>query len=381
MSSLTFALKNMRRNRLRSVVTVLGVASLLFLVSLLVAIVVGLQGTTTESASSLRLVTRNKVSLTFWLPEAYWAKIQALPHVKVVCPSNWFQGTYIDQRHFFARFMVDPETLMQLHTDDWKTDPAQIAAWKADRQGALVARALAEREHWKLGDKITIKGDIYPVDVELNIDAMYDGGIDEAVFFHRLYVEEAMGRPGRVGTYTILVDALPNLSAVAQQVDAMFADSDRETKTETESAFRAGFVSMMGNVKGLMTNLTLIIAVTIMLTAGNTMAMATRERAREMAVLKALGFMPARILALVVAESAAMAALAGLVGVGGFWSITYWLFVVKQIRLPMVWYPLTLTPPYGIGLLLGTLLLGVAAGLVPGLVASRVSIVDGLRAD
>lgn len=377
MFTLRFALRNIGRNRLRSAATVLGVASLLFLVSFLVAILVGLEAATETDTSYRRLVASNKISLMFWLPESYWERIRATPHVVEASPWNWFGGTYIDEKNFFARFFVDPESFLEVMTDI-EIPPEQARAWLANRQGALVSRRLARQFGFELGQRITIQGDIYPLDVELDVVAIYEGG-DDGLYFHRAYVEEAMGRPGRVGTYSILVDDSANLAKVAEAIDAAFADSDAATKTQTEKAFQAGFVSMFGNVKALVGNLTAIIAVTILLTAGNTMAMAIRERRREMAVLKALGFLPARILRIVLAEAVALASIAGLLGVGAFWSISYVIFVVMDVRLPMVWFPLTLTPPTGTGLLLASVALGLVSGIVPALSAARVSILDGLR--
>lgn len=377
MFTLRFALRNMLRNRLRSTVTVMGVASLLFLVSFLVSILVGLEASTETDRSHLRLIASNKISLMFTLPEAYWEKIRAVPHVVQVCPWNWFGGTYIDESHFFARFFVDPPTFIEVMTE-LQIPEEQAKAWLASRQGALVSDRLAKQEDWKLGQRITIKGDIYPVDVELDIVAIYTGG-EDSLYFHRAYVEEATGRPGVVGTFAILGDSPDALPAIAAAVDRQFADSDAATKTQTEKAFQAQFVSMFGNVKGLVANLTAIIAVTILLTAGNTMAMAIRERRREVAVLKALGFLPGRILGMVLAEAVALSSAAGLVGIGGFWVLTYYVFVVMEKRLPMVWFPLTLSVPTGIGLLLASVLLGLVAGFIPAFSASRVSVLDGLR--
>ncbi|MFN7971969.1 MAG: FtsX-like permease family protein [Acidobacteriota bacterium] len=379
MALLRFAFRNLKRNRLRSGVTMLGVASLLFLVSFLVSIILGMNSATDRDTTHLRLVVSNKISLTFALPESYWNRIRTLPHVVEVSPSSWFGGTYIDQKHFFARFFVDPETLLKIKPE-LKMPKEQVAAWLGDRQGAIVDAKLAEREHFKVGQRITLTGDIYPIPVELNIDAIFTGGQQE-LYFHRAYVEEATGRPGHVGTYWVQVDAPENLASVSAAIDKLFENSDDETKTQSEKAFQAGFVQMFGNVKGLVRNLTLILAVTILLTAGNTMAMAIRERTREIAVLKAVGFVPSRILGLVLAESVALSGLAGILGIGTFWSITYLVFVILKFQIPMLWFPLTLTPLAGILLLAGSLLLGIVSGIAPAAIAARLSVVDGLRSN
>jgi putative ABC transport system permease protein len=374
---LRYALRNLWRNKVRSLVTMLGVASLLFLVSLLVTVLHGLYGTPETESAKTRLVTRHQVSLTFPLPESYWSEIRAIPGVVEACPMNWFGGTYQgDKRAFFAQFFVDPDSLMTVATEA-RVDPAQLADWKADRTGALAHRKLAEKFGWKIGDRIPIEGDIYPMNPELTLRAVYDGG-DEALYFHREYVAETL-QSRAVGTYSILVSS-PDLRArVAEAIDAKYADSDAPTKTETENEFQAGFVEMMGNVKGLMARIMAAIAVTIVLTAGNTMAMSMRERTGEMAVLKAIGFGPARLLALVAGESIALAALAGLLGVGGYAALMWVVFDVMHLDVPGAWFPLTL--PFHLALLLFgcTLALGFVAGLAPAWLAARRPVVDGLR--
>ena len=379
MFTLRFALRNIMRNRLRSLVTLLGVATLLFLVSLLMSIVSGLAQARQPDPSARRLVVRHEVSLTINLPEAYWQRIRAIPHVVEVSPSNWFGGVYVDPKNFFARFFVDPDTFLAISSEsELSLDAASKAAWKADRQGALVADSLAEKFGWKLGDRIVIRGDIYPVDVELNIRGIFAGDY-QAIYFHRAYVEEALNRPGVVGTFAVEVDDPANLPGVARAIDEAFANSDAPTRSETESAFRAGFVSMMGDIEGLLKKLTLIIAVTMLLTAGNTMAMAVRERTTEVAILKAIGFLPSRIVGFILAESVALAGIAGLIGVGGFWGLSWFLFVKSGVRVPMLWFSPTLPLPTAMGLLLGSLALGLLAGIVPAVLASRRPVVDGLR--
>jgi putative ABC transport system permease protein len=377
---LRHAFRSLGRNRVRSIVTLLGVASLLFLVSLLVAILGGFAQANHTDGSERRLITSHEVSLTFPLPVSYWEKIRAVPHVVEVCPQSWFGGKYNgldDPNLFFARFFVDPDSLLRVLTEI-QVPPDQAQAWKEDRQGALVSDKLAKRFGWKLGDRMTLVGDIYPMTAELNVRAIYTGG-EEALYFQHAYVDETLGRPGIVGTYTILLDDPANLSAVAEGVDHLFADSDAATKTQTEKAFQAGFASMMGNVVGLVTRLSLVIGLTILITAANTMAMAVRERTTEIAVLRAIGFPPGRVLRLILTESVLLSALAALVGIGGFALLTWFIFVVRELHIPGLWFPLLLPPRMGLILAASALGVGVIAGLVPGLLAARRPVVDGLR--
>jgi len=377
---LRHAFRSLGRNRVRSLVTLLGVASLLFLVSLLVSILGGFEMASHTDGSERRLITSNEVSLTFPMPVSYWEKIRAVPHVVEVCPSSWFGGKPNGsdrQEDFFAQFFTDPDALLRVLTEI-QVPPEQAQAWKEDRQGALVSDKLARRYGWKLGDRLPLVGDIYPMTAELNIRAIYAGG-EEALYFHHAYVDEAMGRPGIVGTYVILLDDPANLSSVAESVDALFADSDAATKTQTEKAFQAGFASMMGNVVGLITQISLVIGMTILITAANTMAMAVRERTTELAVLRAIGFPPGRVLRLILTESVLLTSLAAFIGIGGFALITWLIFGVGEFRLPMVWFPLMLPPRMGLLLSLAAIAVGLLAGLVPGLLAARRPVVDGLR--
>jgi putative ABC transport system permease protein len=379
MFALTYALRNLRRNKLRSGVTLVGVATLLLLVSLLMAVVSGLASAKEPDPDARRLIVRHEVSLTINLPEAYWERIRGVPHVLEVSPSSWFGGVYVDPKNFFARFFVDPETFLSMASRrQVDLPPDQAAAWIADRQGCIVVDSLAKQYGWKLGDRIVIKGDIYPVDVELNVRGIFTGEAS-ALYFQRDYVEEALDRPGRVGTFAVEVDEPANLAGVAKAIDALFANSDAPTKSETEAAFTAGFVSMQGDVEGLLKRLSLIIIVTVLLTAGNTMAMAVRERTAEVAILKAIGFLPGRIVGLIVTESTLLGAMAGLVGIGGFWLFTWLVFVKGGVNIPMLWFAPTLSTPMGLGLLAGSVLLGAIAGVAPALFAARRHVVDGLR--
>ena len=377
--SWTWAFRSLWRNRVRSFVTLLGVASLLFLVSFLVSILTGLAHSTETDTSHLRLITRHQISLTFPLPESYWERIRQVPHVRQVCPTSWYGGKYGDGSGstFFARFFVDPATFLDVMTDLHLPED-QARDWMADRQGAITSEKLAKKYGWKLGDRITLVGDIYPVTTELNLRGLYTGG-EDGFYFQRKYVEEATGNPGQVGTFTIAVDEAASLAPVGKAIDAMFEDGEAPTKTESEKAFQAGFVSMMGNVKGFITRLALVIAVTVLLTAGNTMAMAIRERRTEIAVLKALGFLPGRILRMILCESLLLTGLAGLLGVGGFWLLTWLLFVVAKIEVPMLFFVPTLQLVPGLLLFAGVAVLGIVAGIIPGWMAARRSVVDGLR--
>jgi ABC-type antimicrobial peptide transport system permease subunit len=174
-----------------------------------------------------------------------------------------------------------------------------------------------EQYGWKLGDRVTLQGTIYPVDMEFIIRAVYTAPreADERVFyFHWGYFDEAMGRPSRAGTFSVKTETAEDVPRVIEAIDGMFRNTDAETKTETEQAFNLSFVSMLGNVKLLLNAISAAVIFTILLVAGNTMAMSIRERTGEVAVLKTLGYRRNTILLLLVGESVAIALLGGAFG-------------------------------------------------------------------
>lgn len=379
-----FIVKNVLRNKRRTILTVISLAFSIFIVNTLVSVLYGLDNAATGRGDELRLMVRNKVSLTHPLPESYWEKIKQVPHVAVACPRVWFQGIYKDQNweNFFARFSTDPDSELKIVTDLVDVPEDVARAWKEDRRGAIAGKILFDQYHWKVGDNITIKGDIYPVDVELTLRGMFtakNGGdpdqFEKILLFQRNYLEELLGRPGETGIYWVKVDSAENMTGVSKTIDAMFENSDAETLTETEKQFQADFVSMMGNIKGLIKMLSLVVAIAILMVAANTMAMAVRERTSEVAVLKAIGFPPGRILGIIVFESLLIAMAAGLLAC----LLSFLLFNLTGFKLPMLWTPMNLTLTSA-GIALGiAFTIGLISGLLPGFLAARLSVVDGLR--
>ncbi len=309
--------KNATRNPRRTVLTVLSITVSIFLISSLQAILDRLDQLGKGSDSShLRLVVHRATSMTQPLPVAYKQRIAGLPGVKYVGSLTWFGGLYIDQRNFFANFAADTDDFEKIYDENY-TPPEQLEAWKKEKSAALVGRKLMEQYGWKLGDRVTLKGTIYPVDPEFIIRAVYTSPEDSqerAFFFHWDYFNEALGRRNQVGSFTVKASSAQVVPRVMDAVDRMFHNTDAETKTETEQAFNLSFVSMLGNVKFLLNAISLAVVFTILLVAGNTMAMSIRERTGEVAILKTLGFGRNAILLLLVGESLIMALLGGVLG-------------------------------------------------------------------
>lgn len=375
-----FVRKNVFRNKRRTILTVVSLAVSIFIVNTLASVLRGFENTDPGTAGHLRLLTRHKVSLTNPLPESYWEKLKQVPHVEALTPWSWFGGVYKDetQQNWFARFSADPDGYLAVVGAERPLPADQARAWKEDRRGAIAGASLVQKHGWKIGDLITIKGDIYPVDLEVTLRGVYTAKNteDESVLvFHHQYLEELTGRRGTVGTYWIRVDKAENMVPLAKTIDAKFENSDAETLTETEQQFNADFVSMMGNVTGLIRMLSLVVAGAILMVSANTMAMAVRERTTEVAVMKAIGFSPGSILGAIVGESVLIALTAWAFACLG----SLLLFNLTGFRLPFLWTPMALTPWAALAAAVVALTIGLVSGIIPGFFASRLSVVDGLR--
>src|SRR5215216_293102 len=285
----TLITKNALRNGRRTLLTVLSLAISLVMFCALLTIVTELEREGDSEIGHLRLVVRRATSMLDSLPESYGRKLAAIPGVALVHPMNWFGGTYQDGQRSFANIATDARSLLQMFPEH-KVPPEQAEAFARERAAALVGRQLADRFGWKLGDRVTLLGTIYPVDLEYTIRGIYTGGDEEIFFFHQEYLDEALGRPGLVRTFRLKAESAEAVPRIMAAVDALFRNTDAETKTETERAFQLGFVAMVGNVKGLIVSISTVVVLTVLLVTANTAAMSIRERAKEVAILKTLGF-------------------------------------------------------------------------------------------
>ncbi len=371
--------KNLRRNTRRSVLTVFSSAISVFLIGTLLAVYGMFFEREVSEESAMRLVTRHKVSLTQALPYYYGERISAIDGVENLVPMNWFGGIYIDERpeHFFPRFAVDPEEVFNIYPE-FTIPPEQLEAFQRDRQGLAIGQSVVERAGLELGQRITIKGDIYPFDPELTVRAIFEGPDDFQSFFHFKYLEEALGpeRGGSsVGVFAIRLRSAADASQVALAVDEMFRNSPEPTKTETEAAFQLAFVNQMGNIKLFLLSIAGAIVFTMLMVSANTVAMSVRERTREIGVLKTLGFPSRSVLGLILGEALAIAILGGVVGV----VLTLAVTVAMANAMVQFFTGFTL-PGWGVPVCFAmALIVGLGSSAVPALVASRTRIVDALR--
>jgi putative ABC transport system permease protein len=374
-----FVTKNAFRNKRRSVLTVLSIAFSLLLLTLMMTIWRGFYLDQGSAESAQRLVVRHRVSLTFSLPGFYREKIRAIPGVVSVVPVSWFGGIYKDQKpeNFFAQFGTDPDEFFKTFRDIEMPDDQRIA-WQRDRQGVIVDDTLAAKYAWKLGDRIVLQGTIYPVNLELNIRGIFHSVPDnKSVYFNTKYVEESVAFfKGQAGTFSILAASPQDVSKIASTVDDMFRNSPQPTKTESEKAFGLEFVAMMGNVKAFILSICSAVVFATLLVSANTMAMSIRERTREVAVLKTLGFTRKSVLGLFVSEAVALSLVGGFIGAALGWFLIYGLTHSKQF---ISFFPMQVTAGIWVSAMVTAGLVGLLSAAIPSYHASQVNIVDGLR--
>jgi putative ABC transport system permease protein len=336
-----------------------------------------------DASSPVRLVTRNAISLVFPLPLSYLEKIKALPGITGVAYAHWFEGIYIDKRHFFAQFAASLPAYLELGPE-YLIPPEQRLSLLRDRRGCLAGRKLAARYGWRLGDSVVLKGTYFPGEYQFVLRAIYTGrdpSTDETMFFfHWDYLNESLKKiapekADQVGWFLVQV-AHPDLAApVGAQVDALFKNSLAETLTETEKAFNLGFVSMTETILLAIQAVSWVVIGVILVVLANTMAMSARERLGEYAVLKTMGFRTQHLAGLIVGESLILALTGGLLGLAlTFPAIR--LFPTSVSQYLGAFSVTEGTVALGLGLALA---IGVLAALWPAWRAARTSIAGALR--
>src|SRR5215469_1607207 len=376
----SFVVRNAFRNKRRSLLTMISISFSLLLLTLMICIWRSFYVDQVAPEAARRLIVRDRVSLAFFLPAYYREKIRAVQGVSAVVPLTWFGGRYIDDRpeHFFAQMATDPDEYLKVASD--KIIPEdQLKAWQHDRAGCIVDITLADKYRWKVGDRVTLQGNIFPANLDLTVRGIYRRDPPQnAVYFNAKYLEEALPWfKGQAGWYAAQIDSAEHVAEASKQIDDMFHNSPLETKSESEKAFQLGFVASLGNVKAFILSICGAVVFAIMLVSANTMAMSVRSRTREVAVLKTLGFTRQRVLSIFISESVALALAGGLLGI---------LVAVPVItglthRFIGLGIPLDMkvnAPAAGLSLLIA-LILGVVSGYLPADRVSRLNIVEALR--
>jgi putative ABC transport system permease protein len=379
MKFLPYLFANLFRKKTRLILTLLSFTVALFLFGILAAIDNAFTAGVEVAAGVDRLVTINRISLIQPLPLSYYERIKRIPGVKYVTHFSWFGGVYQDEKNFFPQFAIDPDTFSKVYPE-FQVPPDQWQAFLADQEGAVVGRVTAERFGFKVGDRIPIRGTIFKGTWYFNIRGIYKGTKkedDESNFvFHWKYLDESRSIiKGMVGWYIVKVEDPNNAPQVVKAIDETFANSPYETKTDTEKAFASGFVQAIGNVRLILSLIGTVVFVTLLLVAGNTLSMSIRERTAELAVLKALGFTDGAVLWLVLIEALCYAAVGGLIGLLSCPLMIKVIYPYVRMFLPVFFLPWK-RMALGLGI---ALCIGLAAGIIPAILAMKLRIVDALR--
>jgi putative ABC transport system permease protein len=410
MKYLPYILKHLRRNWIRTTSTVLAIALCIFLFGTLQSVLFEIDALL-ESTSANRLVARHAVSIVFNLPLAYKPRIESVPGVKRAAVAAWFGGTLpaekeeqggeqseessstTDFSSFFPNMAVEAEPFLAMYPE-YQLPDEQYRAFLAEQRGCVIGRKLADRYGWKVGDTFFLESFIPPyrkrdgpfefvVQGIFDTDkARYPGTDTNMMLFHFKYLYEATGRRLGAGLYYVEIGDPDQAGQIGQAIDERFQNSDAQTRTETEKAFAASFISMAGNLALLLNGIGIAVTFTILLVTANTMSMAVRERRTEIAVLKTLGFTSAQVMGLVVAESLLLGVLGGALGMGGSHALLFALTHAPGISEALGGLGLSELNLRPLVALLGfcvALFLGLAAGLVPALGAYRGRITDMLR--
>jgi putative ABC transport system permease protein len=378
--------RNLLRRKFRTVFTIGAIFFAFMLYGVLMAIRAAFS-MGVDMAGQGRLMVIDKVSIINPLPASYESQLKTVEGVTDTTHANWFGGYYQDVRNQFATFAVDPESWLRVYPKEYDLPEAQKKTWYADRTGAIVGIDTAKKYGFKVGQHVPINGTIYRRPDggpwEFTIDGIYDSktkGSDKTQFvfnyqFLRETIPERSGFRDRYNWYVFTIADPDKAPQIAAKIDAMFANSPSETKTNTEKAFVSDWAKQVGDIGRIMMWIVGMAMFTILLVSGNTMAQAIRERTNELAVLKTLGFSEGRILSMVLLESMLIAAVGGGLGL-----ILSYVFITAtgdptHGMLPAFYFP---TPALAVGVLL-VAALGMASGFLPAWQASRLRIVDALR--
>jgi putative ABC transport system permease protein len=379
------AARNLGRNWLRTILTVLG-ASVALIAFVLLRTVLTSWEVGAEYAAKDRLGTRHKVSFIMQLPQKYITDIRGVKGVKQATWANWFGGKDPKKPdEFFATLAVDAPSFLPV-MDELVLDEESKARWLADKRGAVIGDVLAKKLNLKVGDKYTLQGSIYPGDWEFNIDGIYTASrksLDRSQFlFHWSYMNDSIpeSRRDTIGWVMTRVDDPSRSAEISASIDKMFDERDTQTVTMSERNMQLSFMAMFGAILTILNVISIIILIIMMLILGNTIAMGVRERTREYAVLRAIGFQPWHIEFFVFGEASVLGIIAGVLGVGVAYPFVNGM-MGKAIEENMsAWFPsFRVEPSVAITAVVISVALAGVAALIPAALAGRISVTDALR--
>jgi putative ABC transport system permease protein len=376
---LPLVLKNCWRNRRRTFLTIASISVSMCLLGVMIAMYHALYLSDATPEQALRIVTRNKISLTQQMPESYKNRIKQIPGVRDVMVSQWFGGTYKDPKNFFARFAADADKIFTIY-QELKIPVDQRIAFERDRTGCIIGRDLANKYKLKIGDRMALVGDIFPGNYEFTIRGIFDSPrASEIMYFSREYLEQSLPerRRGQAGVFITQIDSPSSAGRIAAAVDDEYRNATAQTKTESEQQYLLGFVSLLGNVKVFLIAICAAVMFTILLVSANTMAMSVRERVREVGVLKTLGFTDGNVLGMILGEAISISLLGGAIG-----------FLLSTVLVGGVTHSpaggflppiMPFDPSVAVTCILTACVIGFVSSLVPAVGAARTPIVEALR--
>lgn len=385
MSYLRIVFANLGRNRLRAALTGAAISLAVLLVSVLLTMPAGLDAFLNRFASNTRISVHNKAGIVYAVPFAYAHKVRQVPGVAAAVAFTWFGGAFEEAgRVTFPNFAVEPEHVGAVYPD-YGISAAQLAAFRRYRDGAIVGRQTMKRYGWKIGDRITLRSTVWGVDLDLRIVGEIPNERSPVLWLSREYVDQAMRARynwtyGRVNVIWVRVEDPDRVGAVMEAIDTMFRNSQAETASETEKSFFSNFLGSLRDFVRIILIVTALVSLCIVFIAANTASMGIRERAAEIAVLKAIGFPRATIFGTLLLETVTLSLSAGAVGVGLATGLT------GLLRTFAGWSPqlgplsgFVITPRVVVEGLLLSLAVGLLAGLMPALGAARRPVAEILR--
>jgi putative ABC transport system permease protein len=382
MKILVYIWRNIRRNKVRSLLTILSVGFSLALMTVLYGFMASQDTMKNSAEMTPRIVVMNIQGFTGMVPVSAVQDVASTKGVAAAVPLAWFGGIYQDEPNPFAQFATDPKAAFDVWPE-YRISPEELKAWQNNRRGCVIDRRIAEQRNWKIGQRIPLKGTIYPFDLDLELCGIFDPPKNTgSLWFHWEYLDESLKQTdspetGNAGTVYARTESSEIIPSVVKLIDDKFGSSDTPTRTQTESAFLQMFVDMLGNVQVLIRNIGLAVVFSLCLVTANSMAMSMRERVTEIAVLKAIGFPRSRILFMILGESSLIAMLGGLLGV-----TMGCLFLQGMNSAAPQFFPFTVMEMMGPWVSYGFIvaaILGIVSGMIPAIRAAQLSVIDGLR--
>jgi putative ABC transport system permease protein len=376
--------KNVFRKKTRMVLTTGSIVLVLVLIVVLVSLLNAMEADPSGGRGANRLVVQHATGLASFLPLSQRQRIEQIPGVVAVSPEIWFGGVYKDEKpeNWFGQLSCDPEVFFKIF-DDATVDPEVEKAWRAERNSFVAGKSLEDKFSWRPGDHIILKGTYIPMTLDLVYKGSYRAGDESNIFFHNEYLNQGQwfGANRVTGIYYLKVASVEDLPRVAAVIDRTFENSDAPTKTMTEKQFQASFMEMMGNVKGLIRWISLVILFAVTLIVANTVAMSARERITEISVMRVLGFRRIHILCFVLSESVLMSLLGGIVGIllAKFLLIPVIVAGGAKTSLSVFLINFKVTWQVFLGAFFVSVGIGILAGFVPAIRSSQVRVADGLR--